>query len=423
MPTRQYVGARYVPKFYNNELDTPEWRPNVLYEPLTIVTYLNNSYTSKIQVPANVGAPDTNPQFWAATGNYNAQVDAYRAEVLAMDARLTADEKLFDFLKNRKIVFIGDSYAQSMGVNSWMNTAISILGLTSSNCAYFSGAGKGFIGAAGFGDYITMCSDPATGFDSMTIDHDEITDVYIIGGTNDTDADSNDLMTAMETFFNYCKSTFKNAKIYNGFCGYTTDNTKWTAYANTIRTYESKTLAMGVTWIDNLYYVLRQNSRIQSDQIHPTSVGGRFLGWAVVQAILKNGYTSVDIFDKQVMTYTSGVDNSDNPITWNSHLVNGHINIRGSHATIRMTNAITADTSAIIGTLADTCLIPSPDFLMRIPVILTCHSGGNLTDVISAFLHYDGQYMRIRPQVAIPAMTYFTIPDINLTVDTIVKNQ
>ena len=30
MPTGQYIGARYVPKFYNNEIDTPDWRPNVI---------------------------------------------------------------------------------------------------------------------------------------------------------------------------------------------------------------------------------------------------------------------------------------------------------------------------------------------------------------------------------------------------------
>ena len=35
---REYIGARYVPKFFENENGTPEWAPNVQYEPLTIVT-------------------------------------------------------------------------------------------------------------------------------------------------------------------------------------------------------------------------------------------------------------------------------------------------------------------------------------------------------------------------------------------------
>ena len=74
MSVRQYIGARYVPKFYENELGTPEWRPNVIYEPLTIVTYSGNSYTSKKEVPAMAGSPDLTPEYWAATGDYNAQV-------------------------------------------------------------------------------------------------------------------------------------------------------------------------------------------------------------------------------------------------------------------------------------------------------------------------------------------------------------
>lgn len=77
MATRQYIGARYVPKF----ADPIEWVKEKSYEPLTIVTYLNNSYTSKKSVPANTEITDTN--YWVITGNYNAQVEQYRQEVVA----------------------------------------------------------------------------------------------------------------------------------------------------------------------------------------------------------------------------------------------------------------------------------------------------------------------------------------------------
>lgn len=77
MPTRQYVGARYVPKFAN----PIEWNSNRSYEALEIVTYLNNSYTSKKPVP--VGTDITNGEYWVVTGNYNAQVEQYRQEVEA----------------------------------------------------------------------------------------------------------------------------------------------------------------------------------------------------------------------------------------------------------------------------------------------------------------------------------------------------
>ena len=75
---RQYIGARYVPKIYSGIGGSPEWVANIPYEALTIVTYLGNSYTSKVPVPNTIGTPIANPDYWAITGNYNEQIEAYR---------------------------------------------------------------------------------------------------------------------------------------------------------------------------------------------------------------------------------------------------------------------------------------------------------------------------------------------------------
>ena len=85
MAIRNYVGARYVPKF----ADPVEWQANTSYEAMVIVTYNNSSYTSKIPVPPTVGNPAENPMYWALTGNYNAQVEAYREETAAVQEELT----------------------------------------------------------------------------------------------------------------------------------------------------------------------------------------------------------------------------------------------------------------------------------------------------------------------------------------------
>lgn len=85
---RQYVGARYVPKFAS----PTEWKEGASYEALTIVTYNNASYTSKVPVPPTVGNPAQNKDYWALTGNYNAQVEEYRQTVEGIKdlSRLTA---------------------------------------------------------------------------------------------------------------------------------------------------------------------------------------------------------------------------------------------------------------------------------------------------------------------------------------------
>lgn len=74
MAVTQYIGARYVPKFYENSDGTEEWRAGVEYEPLTIVTWNGNSYTSKKPIPSTVGAPSDNPSYWVATGIFNQQI-------------------------------------------------------------------------------------------------------------------------------------------------------------------------------------------------------------------------------------------------------------------------------------------------------------------------------------------------------------
>ena len=85
MAVTQYIGARYVPLF----ADPLQWDNERTYEPLTIVQHQGNSYTSRQAVP--VGIDITNESYWALTGNYNAQIEAYRQEVQTFDARITAN--------------------------------------------------------------------------------------------------------------------------------------------------------------------------------------------------------------------------------------------------------------------------------------------------------------------------------------------
>lgn len=94
MAYHQYIGARYVPKFYENSAGTAEWRSGVIYEPLTIVTWNGNSYTSKKMVPSVIGDPSLNPDYWVATGLFNQQV-------ADLSDRLITAESNIDVLNNK----------------------------------------------------------------------------------------------------------------------------------------------------------------------------------------------------------------------------------------------------------------------------------------------------------------------------------
>lgn len=123
---RQYIGARYVPQFFNNPNGSWDWSQGFQYEPLTIVKYGENTYTSKMLVPATVGSPNLNPEYWALTGNYNGalnlltqQVNQNTSDITALKPTVQSMSQYFTpyDLSNREILIIGDSWTQPD--NSW----------------------------------------------------------------------------------------------------------------------------------------------------------------------------------------------------------------------------------------------------------------------------------------------------------------
>lgn len=115
MAVREYIGARYVPIFGRVGETSTEWDNSAPYEPLTVVTYQGASYTSRQYVPA--GIPITDEDFWVVTGNYNAQVEAYRQEVRTYDGRITANANSIDTL--------GDDIASETQARADADTALS----------------------------------------------------------------------------------------------------------------------------------------------------------------------------------------------------------------------------------------------------------------------------------------------------------
>lgn len=90
MAVRQYIGARYVTKIYESTgtPNTAEWDANVNYEPLTLVTYNFGSYLSKKEVPATVGDPASNPEYWVQTGYYNGQISQLQQDILDLQSEI-----------------------------------------------------------------------------------------------------------------------------------------------------------------------------------------------------------------------------------------------------------------------------------------------------------------------------------------------
>lgn len=205
MSVTQYIGARYVPIF----ADPIEWSPTKTYEPLTIVMHQGDSFTSKQFVPLGVDINNTN--FWALTGNYNAQVVQYRQEVL----------NFADSIVDRAFAF--DNVAKMQACD-----ALYVGAVCHTNGFHASGDG----GAA---YYIVSASGTANGRDVLTLRNGlyatlVITEPYVTpeqfgaygNGTND---DTSAIQAALDKFGKVKGSaTYKITEIDVTGCSLELDN-------------------------------------------------------------------------------------------------------------------------------------------------------------------------------------------------------
>lgn len=308
--SRQYIGARYVPIFFDGAQGT-EWLPNTQYEPLTIVTRNGNSYTSKRAVPAAIGAPENNAAYWASTGIYNAQVEEIREELQETNERIDDLDNKVDHLSDRKFLFIGDSYMASeyeplTSANSFVRKAGNMLGLVE-NTDYFITASGGY-GFVANHTFLTLLNN----FISANPD-EKITDVFIIGGSNDT-GNMAGIEAAMRTVKNRIIAVYGNkTRIHIGENGWTPGSQY--QYHQLIVTYRNATAANGLAWVDKLYMCGHFDGWKIDDGIHPNDLGQTELARLLVAYIqgsdmhVSPNQTAAELtYESTNFTYFSGIN-------------------------------------------------------------------------------------------------------------------
>lgn len=190
---REYIGARYVTKIYENSGDPSlaEWEAGVTYEPLTLVTYNNSSYLSKKEVPGSVGDPAANPTYWVVTGAYNGQIATLQSQINAIVASIgdlsdlttpdiTSIVNAINSSKRGNVLIIGDSYSRPSFVpagKEWF----SLLQNDGYKIYNYSVGGSGFVQHQTGSVYIDDEIDNALG----GVDPDIIDYVILYAGLND----------------------------------------------------------------------------------------------------------------------------------------------------------------------------------------------------------------------------------------------
>ena len=307
---RQYVGARYVPVFAN----PLEWSDTREYEPLTIVTYQGNSYTSMQYVPTSISLSDT--AYWALTGNFNAQVEAYRAEVRAFDDRINANadaisanaaaisvntaaisantaaisantaaiaQEKTDRTTNVMLAF-GDSYG--VGTISqgpvWCEITANKLQVTELHNYCVGGATFNTTKEKNF--FVQV--DKAI---SEIKNPEYVKYVGIVGGTNDG---SNSIADAIVSLVAKINSAFPNAVIGIGLNASKQDILSYGAKQKRIAALNLNGNFDTPVFIDSVVYTQLANGCMMDDGIHPTAKGSNRIG-TLMTCVLKGAIGSV----------------------------------------------------------------------------------------------------------------------------------
>ena len=306
----QYIGARYVPKFYQNSLDPDStlWESNVTYEPLTWVSLLNgNMYISKKTVPNSVGTPADNSAYWMEAGQFNAyiqslqnQINDINDEIDDIEGDITNIENaLPDIIadKTHHVIVMGDSYMDGWDGSEYVSNVPALLILSqlnkvlNTNGFRWTHGGMGFLGLSGptvnsyINDHYSDISEP-----------EKVRTIIIGVGYNDAkfmnSSRSEDLLTAMTTVSENIKTKFPNAMIYlaNTTAGYT--DLDYGKRITTASLYESHSKQTDIIFVGNSGNILKTGDNyrlISADGIHPTNYGMKYLAKQIISDIFGNG--------------------------------------------------------------------------------------------------------------------------------------
>lgn len=306
----QYIGARYVVKIYENSSDpsSAEWEANKNYEPLTMVTYNMGSYLSKKNVPASVGNPAQNKEYWAQTGFYNGQIMQLQENVANLQEDVgTLESNTSDLPTIRSNISelqedVGTLETNTSDLptirsnitNLQANTERNLLVIGNSYVYYgvaqelekrfdhyyeYRGSGTGFVSYLGHGDNFEDLLDNA--ISDETLDKTSITDILFVSAMGDTRAYTEDnslytssLWTTLDHIQTKIAANFPNCK------------------RKMITLAEIRSVPY---FSDNPYSALFKIHRILANACYKTAGSGfEYLGWIGFNLLLEPNYTQED---------------------------------------------------------------------------------------------------------------------------------
>lgn len=235
-------------------------------------------------------------------------------------------------LEKKKILLIGDSYTAGVGLPEYTDPA------TPPTTAYGNLLkGKGIditvIGSPGAGFY--WVGDRGNFKDCLSLytgDKSEITDIYILGGSNDYSLcpTALNLQSQIILTCNEAHKLYPNAKISIGWLSqmnYDIDYKKWNEYMSV---YKNNAINGDYSVIPNTEFILKRRDYISpADLLHPTVAGHQAIANALMSYIRTGSIEICETFNNLQLTKTDAVrcDKYTLNFSMNQNQTNGLISI------------------------------------------------------------------------------------------------
>lgn len=175
-------------------------------------------------------------------------------------------QKEVTILKNRKYIFIGDSYASGEIGSSWIDNCRAVLG--EANTYKYAKSGAGFTIAGN--TFQTLIERAAADITDKSI----ITDVVVGGGYNDAIYSVSDDATkirVMNTFVQYVQNTFPNAKVHFAFIGWCIIPANLEKLAKECHLWlDVGNGTVGADYLNNIQFALHRTDYFKGTHMNPT---------------------------------------------------------------------------------------------------------------------------------------------------------
>lgn len=292
MSVKQYIGARYVPRFLGT------WNNTTQYEALDVVDNgSGTSYIARKTVPA--GTPLNDTDFWFVYG-------ASSGAILNLQTRMDAAEneiiELNNESENGTIIFAGDSYG-SDATGGWISKLVSIMGLSSNQ--YYDAHSDGASFSAG-----TYLSRLTAVVNAMSADEKtNVKKLIVLGGINDSGSPTEAVLDpAFSSYAAFVYANLPYCTVYVGFIGNFVANSAILHGRDGIvecqKLYEELSGKYGFKFIGNMEYILHNYTYMAADGIHPTSEGAEMIA-RYANVGIKSGGVDVkymEYFDRDHVT-------------------------------------------------------------------------------------------------------------------------